>query len=734
MITGFTPRLYQEKILATAAEKNTLVVLPTGMGKTNIFLMLAAIRLQRFPNSKILFIGPTKPLIDQYYKVFVEHFEIDKDKLAVFTGLVSPVKRAQMWKTAQIFFSTPQGLENDIISKRISLEDVSLLGIDEAHRAVGDYSYVWIAKQYHQMAKFPHIIALTASPGSELERITEVCKNLAIEEIEFRSAEDPDVKPYVQEVDIEHVKVDLPDDFVRVKQFLERSIKSKLVQVKKFGYVRGVLLTRTELLRLQGQLQAKLAKGEKDFPILKSISLVAEVMKVYHALELVETQGIAALYAYMQKLESDAEAGTSKAVKNLMNDPEFRSARIITTRLYEDKVEHPKIAKVVELLKEQLKGDSKALIFTQYRDSAASIHNALNEAGYTSSVFVGQAKRGTSGLSQKEQKAMLDDFRAGGFNVLIATSIGEEGLDIPKVDLVLFYEPVPSGIRQIQRRGRTGRAGKGKVVILITRNTRDETFQYVSQNRERKMHRLLHDLKSKMQLQSKPQKTLASYEKKDKVKIIVDNREKGNNVVKKLVELGADVSLQTLPIGDFLCSNRVAVEFKTVEDFVNSLIDGRLLEQMRAMKYGHDRPLLLVEGQRSIYTVRNVHPNAIRGMLAAIAIGYGVPILYAQDSNDAAELLLTIAKREQTGDKDWAVHGEKKQLTLAEQQEYIVSGLPGIERTLAESLLKEFGSVAKVMAASEEELQKARLIGEKKAREIRRVLDADYANVDKRRL
>jgi Fanconi anemia group M protein len=161
MIKNFEPRLYQQTIFATAAKYNTLVVLPTGMGKTNVFLMLAAQRLKQYPKSKILFIGPTRPLIDQYLKVFKKHFEIEDEKLAVFTGHVPPQKRAELWQRCQIFFSTPQGLENDIIAGRIKLEEVSLLGVDEAHRAVGDYAYVFVAKQYMKKSKHPRILALS---------------------------------------------------------------------------------------------------------------------------------------------------------------------------------------------------------------------------------------------------------------------------------------------------------------------------------------------------------------------------------------------------------------------------------------------------------------------------------------------------------------------------------------------------------------------------------------------
>ena len=231
MIKNFEPRLYQETILSTCVEKNTLVVLPTGLGKTNIFLMLAAHRLKLYPQSKILFIGPTRPLIDQYFSVFQKHFEIDEEKMAVFTGYVKPDKRAELWKTSQIIFSTPQGLENDIINGRIDLSSVSLLGFDEAHRAVGDYAYVWVAQQYQKIAQYPRIIGLTASPGSDLAKIEEVCKSLFIEDIEVRTDKDSDVAQYVQEVEIDWVKVTLPTAFDSILRYLKTFLKDIIMKI-----------------------------------------------------------------------------------------------------------------------------------------------------------------------------------------------------------------------------------------------------------------------------------------------------------------------------------------------------------------------------------------------------------------------------------------------------------------------------------------------------------------------
>ena len=275
MLKNITPRIYQETILASCVSNNCLVVLPTGMGKTLIALMLATQRFKQYPKSKMLFLAPTKPLVEQHLTTFKNHFEISEDELAVFTGMIRPEKRQEMWKSAKVVFSTPQGLENDIISSRIDLDEVSLMVFDEAHRAVGDYSYVFISKQYNKNAKHPRILALTASPGSELEKIKEVCKNLFIEKFEIKTEEDPDVKPYVQEMELEWVNVKLPPEFLIVKKYLEMSFKSKLAEMKKYGVTNSSAvygMGKKDLISLQGSLHARISHGENYFEIMKSLS------------------------------------------------------------------------------------------------------------------------------------------------------------------------------------------------------------------------------------------------------------------------------------------------------------------------------------------------------------------------------------------------------------------------------------------------------------------------------
>ena len=730
MIKNFKPRLYQQTIFATAAKKNTLVVLPTGTGKTNIFLMLAAHRLKLYPSSKILLIGPTRPLIEQYLDVFKKHFEIEENKLAVFTGFVKPNKRADLWRDAKIIFSTPQGLENDIITNRINLSEVCLLGIDEAHRAVGDYAYVFVASQYLKKAKFPRIVALTASPGSDIEKIKEVCNNLFIEDVEARSIADEDVKPYVKEIDIKWVKVTLPPFFERIKKEIESIIKERMQKLKKWGILRRTELkyvNKKDLLILQAQLRGRAASGEKDFVLWNGISVLAELMKVYHGLELLETQGIIALHKYLEKIKEESYKTKTKAVKNLLNDASFRSVLIMSQRLYEEKIEHPKLIELQKIIEKEIKAnkEAKIIVFNQYRDNALDIKEKLNKINNVKAeIFVGQLKKGETGLTQKEQKIILDKFRRGEFNIIVATSIGEEGLDIPKVDLVIFFEPIPSAIRTIQRRGRTGRQEKGRVIVLMASGTRDEGYKWSAHHKEKRMYRNLQNIKKKISLE-KREVTLDKFDE-SKTKIYADYREKGSGVIKELVDLGANINMETLENADYILSSRVGVELKTISDFVDSIIDGRLLQQVKNIKENFERPVILIEGIEDIYSMRNVHPNAIRGMLATIAIDFGIPFIYSRNPKETASILNIIAKREQdAGFREISLHGGKP-LTLKEKQEYIVSSFPGVGPVLAKPLLKKFKTIKKIVNAKQDKLQKVEKIGPKKAADIKEVLERGW--------
>ncbi|MEM3126757.1 MAG: DEAD/DEAH box helicase, partial [Candidatus Woesearchaeota archaeon] len=695
-------------------------------GKTLCALMLAVYRLKQYPGTKVLFLAPTRPLVLQHKDYFENHVE-ENLKIIAFTGFVSPEKRKLQFKEADIIISTPQGLENDLINENIDVKNISLLILDEAHRATGDYSYVFIAKQYHQRANFPKILALTASPGSNNEKINEIMQNLFIEKIEVRTPEDVDVKQYIQEIDIDYVKVKFPEEFRQVKSYLDKCMKSKIEEVKGFGYLNSIMTTKTELLKAQAALHAEIAKGNKDFEVLKSISLLAEALKVSHALDLIETQGVQATYSYLCQLDEEALTSKTKAVKNLVRDTNFRFALVNSKKLYEAGIEHPKLTEAKKIVKEEtaINQEAKIIVFTQFRDTAVKLKEVLG--GIKAEIFVGQAKKKETGLSQKEQKEMLDRFRNGEFNVLIATSVAEEGIDVPAVDLVLFYEPIPSAIRSIQRRGRTGRSKKGRVIMLITENTRDEIYRWSAHHKEKKMYRNLEGLKKNIQV-TKSQPSLKEFVKEKNKSIIVfaDYREKGSGVIKQLIEMNVSIKLDALQSADYVVSSRCGIEYKTKEDFVNSIIDGRLLEQLSVLKRSFERPIVLIEGE-NLYNARSIHPNAIRGMLATIAVSYGIPVIFSQNSADSAGIILATAKREQEREgNNFSPASFLKPKTLKEQQEYVISSFPNIGIKAARELLKEFGNIKKIINASEEELKKVSGVGEVIAKKIKEISEQNY--------
>ncbi len=738
MLKNFTPRLYQETIFSTCALHNTLVVLPTGLGKTAISLMLSAQRLIQYPKSKIIILAPTKPLLDQHMNSFIQHMDIEEENLCVLSGSVLPEKRKELFADKQIFFSTPQTIENDVISGRIDLKEVSLICFDECHRATGDYSYVFLAKQYNKVSKYPRVLGLTASPGSDLEIINEVMDNLFIEKVEIRTEDDNDVKQYVQDVEKEFIYVDLPDEMYSILQFLKDSYKSKLEKMKSLGYVSKLDLTKRDLLGLQGNLQGHLSIGDRSVEIMKCLSLCAEAIKVEHAIELLETQGLTPLLLYFEDIYIKARTTKVKAVANLSNDINFRSAYIKTKEAIV-RYEHPKIEKLKEFLKEEFEQNkkenyvAKIIIFSSFRDAGAKIEEQLLKEGYKCRVFVGQAsKKSIKGMTQKEQMQTLEHFKNGLYDILIMTSVGEEGLDIPQVDTVIFYEPVSSSIRTIQRRGRTGRQSSGRVIVFMTRGTRDEGYRWAAHHRELRMNRILKKLRTDLMdvkirtpkyvhdtLLPKDQETLSKFDDKQKYKLYADTREKGSRLIKELVDLGFNIDLTRLNCGDFVLSSSVGVEFKTVQDFVDSIVDGRLLSQLKELKQNFQKPLLIIEGEEDIYSVRNVNASAIRGMIATIVVDYAIPLFQTKNAKETSLLFNAICKREQEekGSNTYSMHSSKPS-DIQTQREYIVGSFPGVGPNLAKDLLKTFGSIKNIVNASEEEWRKVDNVGETKAKDI----------------
>ena len=486
-------REYQEIISNSALNKNTLVILPTALGKTIISLLVSVNILYNYKEKRILILAPTRPLVNQHWDSFISNIKLLDEQTVVVTGKIPPHARTIVWnsKTIRLFFSTPEVVKNDIIGKRLSLVDFFLVVFDEAHRAVKDYAYTFIADQYIKHCLNPLILGLTASPGSEKNKIQEICNNLFIENIEFKTEEDKDVKRYINPIDLKWQWFDLPSEYQYVKSILKTMLDEKLNWLNSRNILRknSKWIFKRDLISLGEQLRAKLniTLEEDRRSIYYALMQQSIALSLMYCIELVESQGFPSLGTFLGRSRPEE----SKSHKILLGDNRIKEIKRLMENLQMD---HPKVQYLLKILKERhdpqsilnKRGNSwrsvpevisRVLVFTQYRDTAQHIVEMLIKDNIRASKFVGQSKRqGDPGMKQEEQNSILKNFRGGEFSVLVATSIAEEGLDIPEVDLVVFYEPIPSEIRHIQRRGRTGRKNIGSVLILATKDTIDQRY------------------------------------------------------------------------------------------------------------------------------------------------------------------------------------------------------------------------------------------------------------------
>lgn len=742
-------RLYQQVLAADVLKKgNTMIVAPTALGKTIVATLVAADRLEKVKNSKILVLAPSKPLAIQHESTFKEFLTVPCSSI---TGAVKTDERVKRWEESQIICATPQTVESDLLKGRYSLKDVSLVVFDECHHGVGSYSYVYLASRYVKESKFNLILGLTASPGSDKEKIKEVCDNLYIQSIVVKTEEDNDVRPYFNPVAIDWVRVKMSSELEKIKTHVDKALKIRLKGLKNMGVIRTVSVNKLDILKARGRVQSAIARAvNPKKECFQAISILSAVINIQHSQELIETQGVVTFNKYVARLRKKK----TKAAKSLIQDPNFGKAIYLAREAEKHGLEHPKLKKVTDIIKKELgqngqtklqsdryvkdadQKSSKIMVFTQYRDSLEMIHQKLEKEGIKSAKFFGQASRdGEKGLTQKEQKEIIKAFKIGEYDVLLSTSVAEEGIDIPAVDLVILYEPVPSEVRMIQRRGRTGRKRSGRVKVLITNGTRDEGYYWASVNKERRMKHQLIDPDVLEELNSnaiermeneKRVKVLDPTPKKEELPVVfADTREGNSKVIRHLSEMEIDVKVQAMAVGDYQVSDEVVIERKTAKDFVDSIVDKRLFKQARSLMEEFKRPLIILEGD-DLYNGM-INPNAIRGSIASIALDFGISIIPTRNAQDTAAMIKRIAIREQSGEKTQIqIRTDKKPVNLWEQQLFIIESLPNIGPVNAKNLLEHFGTVANIINASESQLQEVEGIGKKTAANIRKVVDSKY--------
>eukprot|EP00111_Clytia_hemisphaerica_P002682 TCONS_00007586-protein len=522
--TNYPIRDYQFNIVKKALIENTLVVLPTGLGKTFIAAVVMYNFYRWYPQRKLIFMAPTKPLVAQQIEACYKIMGIPPKDSIEMTGNIAPTKREIEWKNKRVFFMTPQVLQNDLARGSCNAADIVCLVFDEAHKALGSHAYSQVIREVNGIHQQFRVLALSATPGDNMNAVQEVINNLMISHIELRSEESIDIQKYVHERKVEKIVVPLSGEVKNAQEvFLEvlqsivlRLFSRKAIWSKDASKVsKFMLLKAREQWRANNAFQDRTTAGyvEGDFALL---------MSLYHAYDLLQQHGLLSFYTFIKALLSGSK-GTSKAkmelnrnekLMNLMEDlhsriePEDGNQSLNETIVAEKHmtpkqrllksipkprknfVSHPKMVKLEEIVVQHFQSyadkmiepcssqtplNTRVMIFSQFRDSVQEITAVLSrhEPLVKCMSFIGQGSKDgvnnktNKGLSQKEQIEILRRFRAGGYNTVVSTCVGEEGLDIGDVDLIVCFDASNSPIRLVQRMGRTGRKRKGRIVILV---------------------------------------------------------------------------------------------------------------------------------------------------------------------------------------------------------------------------------------------------------------------------
>ncbi len=834
-------RAYQLEAVDVALSSSTLLVLPTAAGKTAVAWMAIAEMLER-TNGWALMIAPTAALVKQHFDDLELVFDKDSTKPISMSGAIPPSKREGMWNKGRLVVSTPQVVRNDVNRGLLDLSDCCLLIIDEAHHSTGERAEAQVADLYLELANEPLILGMTASPGSNTEKVQEICNRLRVGRIHLRTSEDNMLSEHLANLDIEELKVRVPDEIRELAEPLVRWQESIVERERRLGrYVMPGAVTHRGLANAMERANLAVRRGQAD--AYGSMSRIGLAMSLHHLINHLLCQGLAAAKEFLDRKETGEDA-EKKNTRNLLRDSRIRSLRDSLAEMPES---HSKVGAVRRLVRERIRRDpeSRIIVFATYRDTVSALETALlNLKDVRPIQFIGQSKRASgTGLTPKQQVERIESFRAGEGNVLIATSVGEEGLDIPTADLVIFYEPVASEIRTIQRRGRTGRQRDGDVVVLIAEDTRDEGARAAALRREQNMHRAVArvgrklarsthvDLsnlsnfsvvengskisatefviavrkknrpvlkeveettdenepadsgqlppsifrprgqtgleqfkprKKKQDLDDSEQQPSIRLKEKNPVSsaqdlldlddsppdvpgalICADDRELNSSVVARLKSLGADVRIDRLVTGDFRIGERILVERKTVRDFVDSLVDGRLLEQASRLVGAAPRSLLLIEGE-GLFESNRVHPHALMGALTTLALDFGIPIVTTKDGAETARFLTVASRREesmldgltpQARDRLEAVKPEiwmdpvtqaaagARELRKSPNQEKFTAmslliAIPSVDQDLANRLLNRYGTIAALIWADEDDLRQVEGITETQVREI----------------
>ena len=503
-----TIREYQYSIVARGLYHNMLVALPTGLGKTFIAATIMLNWFRWTSESQIVFVAPTKPLVSQQVKACFEIAGIPRSTTTMLTGGIPPGLRAEEWQNKRVFFMTPQTIINDLKTGICDPKRLVLLVVDEAHRATGGYAYVEVVNFLKRFNSSFRVLALTATPGASIEKVQEVIDGLGISRVEIRTEESIDIRQYVYKRKIETILFENSDEMVMIMDLFSRALQpvlNKLTGMNAYWAKDPMTLTpfgcnQARMRWMSSDAGRKANMGVKGM-VNSIFSLLASLS---HGIELLKFHGIAPFYhkvlAFRNELHSNEKKG-GKYAKQINESEPFQTmmSRVQIWINNTDFVGHPKLEYLQSVVMNHFldAGDgrgasdpssTRVMVFSHYRDSAEEIARVLkrNDPMIRPHVFVGQASsKGSDGMDQKKQLDIIQKFQTGIYNTLVATSIGEEGLDIGEVDLIVCYDASASPIRMLQRMGRTGRKRAGSIVVTLMKGKEEDNFIKAKDNYER---------------------------------------------------------------------------------------------------------------------------------------------------------------------------------------------------------------------------------------------------------
>nr|XP_011739979.1 Fanconi anemia group M protein isoform X2 [Macaca nemestrina] len=520
--TNCPVRDYQLHISRAALFCNTLVCLPTGLGKTFIAAVVMYNFYRWFPSGKVVFMAPTKPLVTQQIEACYQVMGIPQSHMAEMTGSTQAFTRKEIWCSKRVLFLTPQVMVNDLSRGACPAAEIKCLVIDEAHKALGNYAYCQVVRELVKYTNHFRILALSATPGSDIKAVQQVITNLLIGQIELRSEDSPDILAYSYERKIEKLIVPLGEELAAIQktyiQILE-SFAHSLIQ-------RNVLmrrdipnLTKYQIILARDQFRKNPSPNIVGIQQGVIEGEFAICISLYHGYELLQQMGMRSLYFFLCGI-MDGTKGMTRSKNELGRNEDFMklynhlecmfahtrstSADSVSAIQQGDKnkkfvYSHPKLKKLEEVVIEHFKSwnaentsekkrdETRVMIFSSFRDSVQEIAEMLSQHQPIIRVmtFVGHASgKSTKGFTQKEQLEVVKQFRDGGYNTLVSTCVGEEGLDIGEVDLIICFDSQKSPIRLVQRMGRTGRKRQGRIVVILSEG-REERIYNQSQSNKR---------------------------------------------------------------------------------------------------------------------------------------------------------------------------------------------------------------------------------------------------------